>query len=136
MKRSSLLVLSAVVLAVSASWLYAGPPKEWKQAEWKVPKQQFNIITAVNASAGTVSISHQGGKDRQDRDLKTSAFTEIVVDGKRTTLAALTAGMHVTYTLGGDGDTVAHIENVAEQAPPPTPVATATPSFPSNYKKP
>ena len=136
MKRSPLLVLSALVLAISASWLYAGPPKEWKQAEWKVPKQQFNVITAVNPSAGMVSISHQGGTDKQDRDLKISAFTEIVVDGKKATLAALKSGMHVKYTVGGDGDTAASIETIIDQAPPPTPVATATPSFPSNYKKP
>ena len=75
-------------------------------------KQQYNEITAVNATAGTVSISHRGGKDEQNRDLKTSAFTEIVVDGKKATLAALKAGMHVTYTLGGDGETAAHIETV------------------------
>ncbi len=130
MKHSPLLVLSVLASVVCASLLYAGPAKPWKPAEWKVPKQQINVITAVNATAGTISISHKGGKDEQDRDLKTNAFTEIVVDGKKATLASLKAGLHVRYTLGGDGETLASLETIVDQAPPPTPVATATPSFP------
>ena len=133
MKRSSLAVLLTLVFAVSASLLYAGAPKtpkDWKQPTWKVPKDQFDVISAVNASAGTVSIHHQGGKDKVDRDLKTSAFTEVMIDGQKSGLGSLKAGMHVSYTLGMDGETLAHIENVAEQKAAPTPVATATPSFP------
>ena len=135
MKHRSLLAITIIITSLGASLLCANPPKEWKQPSWKVSKEQYNVVKAVNPAANTVSISHVGGKDKQDRDLTVGTFTEIIVDGNKTTIASLKAGMHVDYTLGGDGTSAARIETRKEHAPPPTPVPTATPSFPHFEKK-
>ena len=91
------------------------------------------MVKSVNASANKVSIEHVGGKDKQERDLSVSAFTEITVDGKKATLADLKPGARVQYVLGGSGDTLASVTTVEAPKPPPTPVATARPSFPTKH---
>ena len=110
-----------------------GPPKAWTPAPWKVPSEQYDMVKSVDASAKKLSIQHMGGKDKQERDLTVDAFTEITVQDKKATLADLKPGMRVKYVLGGSGSTLASLMTVEPPKPPPTPVATATPSFPGKH---
>ena len=126
----ALFLAAAILFGPVKASLRANPPKKWNQAQWKVPKDQYDEITAVNLKAQTVNIHHVGGKQTVEHTLTVNAFTEIQVGEKPATLADLKPKMRVDYSLGGDGTSLSRLATLAPAAPPPTPVPTATPSFP------
>ena len=67
----------------------------------------YEVIVAVNESAGTVLIGHANGDNHTTKALKVNGFTEITVDGKKASMRDLKKGMLVEVTLGGDADEAA-----------------------------
>ena len=63
---------------------------------------QYNVITAVDATAGTVTVKQVGGLQNVERKLRVTNLTDIQLEGQKATLAQVQKGMAVTYGLGMD----------------------------------
>lgn len=123
----------SIFLGTGLAPIIGGPSNAGQQTMWRMPAVQYDIITSLDPAAKKLSIEHQGGAIKIARDLTVDAFTEITISGKKADLADLKVGMRVRYVLGGSGTTLASLTTVEAPNPPPTPVPTATPSFPGKH---
>ena len=125
MKKHSPVLVAwlAVVLLVafgSAAVLQAQPWHRKLKKRTPLP-EQYDVIDAVNAAGGTLSMHHVGGLARRDRTLTINGFTDVTVGGQKAAVTDLKPGMRVNYNLGGDGTQLASIASVGTVSPTATP---------------
>ncbi|MGI8437376.1 MAG: hypothetical protein ACR2NX_10810 [Chthoniobacterales bacterium] len=105
--KTSLRLLFAVALALTLSSSTGVAASKKKKKE---PERQYTTISSVTADSITIS------ENKITKTFPITQFTEILVEGQKSTVAALQPGMLVTITLGSDGVRAARI-NAGD--PPP-----------------
>lgn len=99
MKTSLRLLLTlAFALGLSASTGLAASKKNKKE-----PEKSYTTISSVTPDSITIS------ENKVTKTFPITQFTEILVKGQKSTVAALQPGMLVTITLGSDGVRAARI---------------------------
>ena len=108
MKRSlpSLVALTLTCSLVFAPAILHAKGKSGKPA---APKPQYAIISAVDATAKTVTISNVNTPNPASKQLKVNERTEIEVNGQKGTLTDLKVGMKISTTLGMDPTVAARL---------------------------
>ena len=116
--KKPLLVLPGLIAACS---LVFAPPALHAKGKGKTPappKPQYAVISAVDPSARTVTISNVNSPNPASKQLKINERTEIEVNGQKGTVTDLKVGMKVSATLGMDPTVAARL--VATTLPPGT----------------
>ena len=112
-KYIALATLLALTIPHSSSCLWAGGGRtSFKVAP--APSHQEIFITNVTADAITVetrTVSAKGKiEEKQGRSFGVTKFTEIIVNGRKGTIADLKRGMRVHVTAGTDRTFAARID--------------------------
>ncbi len=110
--RNAVLIASALLTFPVVATAGGKPPP---RKEFKPP---YDVVSAVNLKAGTVTVKHVNSTDTKLRLFKIDGSTEVQINGNPGSLQGIHAGMKVDVTMGMDDS---RAERLVLSPGPPTP---------------
>ncbi len=98
--KTSLRLLLTLALALGLSASTGAAARKKKKPE---PERQYTTISSVTPDSITIS------ENKVTKTFSIDQFTEILIKGQKSAVAALQPGMLVTITIGSDGVRAARI---------------------------